>query len=291
MEKREISIEELREGAMQYDIKKKEEKEVIKKCVFLYCIFIILLFLYMRLFNTKFDVYDGSIAVKYSTAWYIRYPAEFKGIRMEKAIGYLTADERWVSSFIYRCPNAKVVEFEEGITTMAVYMHEWDEISPVWWLILPDNINITEEAYYIYLPQKVTFKDGGSNTTKEDCLENSMDEEEFVQKEKYGKTIWSETFRNNLVEYQISIKTKINLTDTEWLDNATCEVILKDKEGNVIQQFSNEIVNNLIYTYKRIELKEVNGDRSKDLAIGEDVFLWDPEIKKFSLQSYKMQDD
>lgn len=176
MEQNQRVVEGLRQDVIEYEQKKLREKKDIRWCLWLYCAFLVLLFFYMRLFNTKFTMYEESLAVKYSTAWYIRYPAEYNGVKIERVIGYTNEDEKMANTlrvmgyidyagegsrvyFARRCPNVKVVEVEDGITSIALNVYNYAEKEiPIQWLRLPQYIEIEGGSNHMTWPEKVTFE-------------------------------------------------------------------------------------------------------------------------------------
>lgn len=77
--------------------------------------FIIVLYLYMRLFNTKFaaeEQEDGTckIGVEYSTAWILVYPSEYDGMRVSRIDN---------DNFSKNCSDVRFVYIEDGIEVIS----------------------------------------------------------------------------------------------------------------------------------------------------------------------------
>ena len=129
----EINIEEIERLQEEYENKRKKPKWVTA-LVILFCITVFCGFVYIRFFNTAFGINGQSIYVKYSTAWIIRYPSEYKGNTLT------VIDER---NFKKKCPDAKLVYVEDGIEEICLGE------SDIWAVRLPGSIkNISEDAFY-----------------------------------------------------------------------------------------------------------------------------------------------
>ena len=110
---REVSREEIERLTEEYDNARMQRKwSRILGIVF--CVIISIGYLYMRIFNTKFETgeWGDSIALKYSTAWIVRYPAEYQGKQIKKIrnTGYDMDDI---------CRYAKILYIEDGIEKIA----------------------------------------------------------------------------------------------------------------------------------------------------------------------------
>lgn len=168
MEIREMNREDLLRGIENYENELAVTRKYDKICGYLYIAFIVLLFLYFKFFNTKFEFgnedWTGakSIKVQYSTAWYIRIPAEYEGEAIDHMdrFCYLGNND---GSFFERCPNLLVMEIEEGIKSFHedIFLLSWSEEPNFFWLRLPKNITI-ENGHFHYTmlewPDKVTFE-------------------------------------------------------------------------------------------------------------------------------------
>ncbi|MBQ7972573.1 MAG: leucine-rich repeat domain-containing protein [Lachnospiraceae bacterium] len=102
-------LESVREGIQAYEaaLEQKRRKERI---IFIVAVaFFILLYLYLRLFNTRFWIdEDKPERIKvFSTAWVVNVPSEYKGKQVTKLDGIGTT-------------NIRVLNIEEGITFVAV---------------------------------------------------------------------------------------------------------------------------------------------------------------------------
>ncbi len=87
--------------------RKRKKRNVFIAAFLLVCV---PLYLYLRLFNTKFEwnEADKRLDVKYSTAWYIRYPAEYEGHSCWSA----GSDYEYFGT---RAPHVLYIYFEDGI--------------------------------------------------------------------------------------------------------------------------------------------------------------------------------
>lgn len=100
-------LEQLKNNAKIYDEAK--QKSAKRNRVIVIAVFFVslLVFLYLRVFNTHFEmVDDNGIRVKYSTAWFINVPAEYEGKKIEYA------EKIWEP---VEAPYLLFLTFEEGI--------------------------------------------------------------------------------------------------------------------------------------------------------------------------------
>lgn len=159
MEVKDIKKDDLLYGIQQFD---KEHENIIKRKKKLYCVyivFIILLFFYLRLFNTKFEFRQlefagDDLAICYSTAWFIRVPNEYRNVNVD-LVGE-TSDHN--GYFAERCPHVLILEIEEGVKEFDDFIISCFEggESNLQWLRLPEDIKITKYGFSKW-PKRVSF--------------------------------------------------------------------------------------------------------------------------------------
>ncbi len=111
MEIRELAEQDIIENLEQYNKRQQKVRVQTRVKIILFWIGLIVLYLYLRLFNTKFniDMEEGTIEIKYSTAWIINCPSFLSDFEDTK--------ERIVfRDGLAKCPYVSVLNFEEGIT-------------------------------------------------------------------------------------------------------------------------------------------------------------------------------
>lgn len=115
MTNEEKDLELLVEQVNIFEEKRKRQISNIKILVSLCTFVMVILYLYLRLFNTEFYLVSDTetLVLKYSTAWFIRYPAEYEG-KLVTTVEDLYAGER----FGDRAPNTLYVYIEDGIKTI-----------------------------------------------------------------------------------------------------------------------------------------------------------------------------
>ncbi len=107
-------LERLVAGVSEYEAKAAVKTKKNKIVLIVFLVVFIPLYLYLRLFNTTFEVTERSdencIKVKYSTAWCIKFPAQFEG----KNIDCVENED-----FEKVAPYVRVVDIEDGIEEIA----------------------------------------------------------------------------------------------------------------------------------------------------------------------------
>lgn len=103
-------LERLVAGVSEYEAKAAAKAKKNKIMLIVFLVVFIPLYLYLRLFNTTFEVTERSdenyIEVKYSTAWCIKFPAQFEG----KNIDCVENED-----FEKVAPYVRSVDIEDGI--------------------------------------------------------------------------------------------------------------------------------------------------------------------------------
>lgn len=116
----EWTAEELEQQLAVYEKKMKKRRRI--QGLFLCMVSVIAtgIFLYLRLFNTDFNITYRGLEIHYSTAWVIRVPAEYEGRQMK----YINSDYL----FYTNCPYTRYVYIEDGYEELGEAMFWKSEI-------------------------------------------------------------------------------------------------------------------------------------------------------------------
>lgn len=118
--------------------------------------FVLAVFVYLKFFNTQFEVADGEIRVKSSTAWVVRIPAEYKGQKITKVGDIAPGD----------LPDARFLYIEDGIESIhpgepALFGNE-----TIVAVRLPNTLNyISNKAFMKYYALKKVYWDAAPENT------------------------------------------------------------------------------------------------------------------------------
>lgn len=99
-----ITREEIVASLSVYNKKVKIGRTIHLITSFIILCFVLAIFVYLKFFNTQFEVSDGVISVNNSTAWVIRIPAEYQG---EQITEFKLPEGSW--------PDARFLYIEDGI--------------------------------------------------------------------------------------------------------------------------------------------------------------------------------
>ncbi len=149
MEKR-IPIEELEIVASlpAYDKKEKIRRTIQMSLSFISLGIVLVIFVYLKFFNTQFVVSDGEISVEKSTAWVVRVPAEYKGEQITDF--YLYGSEYQDTRFLY---------IEDGIERIQGKQN-WFANEKILAVRLPNTLNyISHGAFAKYYSLRKVYWD------------------------------------------------------------------------------------------------------------------------------------